>query len=68
MRTLARLFSGPLFALAGLNHFALRTGCRLVAEGVETQAEADTLRELGIEYAQGYLYGRPVPIDQVRRA
>jgi DNA-binding response OmpR family regulator len=38
---------------------ALRTGCQLIAEGVETQAEADTLLRLGIDYAQGYLYGRP---------
>ena len=44
---------------AGLNFYALRTGCRLIAEGVETQAESDALRRLGIEYAQGYLYGRP---------
>ena len=44
---------------AGLNYYALRTGCRLIAEGVETQAEADALRRLGIELAQGYLYGRP---------
>ena len=44
---------------AGLNYFALRTSCRLIAEGVETQAEADTLRRLGIDFAQGYLYGRP---------
>ena len=47
---------------AGLNYFALRTGCRLIAEGVETQAEADALRELGIEFAQGYLYGRPARV------
>lgn len=47
---------------AGLNYFALRTGCRLIAEGVETQAEADTLRDLGIEFAQGYLYGRPARV------
>ncbi len=44
---------------AGLNFFGLRTGCRLIAEGVETAAEASTLQHLGIELAQGYLYGRP---------
>lgn len=45
---------------AGLNFFAQRTNCRLIAEGVETQAEADALRRLGIDLAQGYLYGHPV--------
>jgi EAL domain-containing protein (putative c-di-GMP-specific phosphodiesterase class I)/CheY-like chemotaxis protein len=49
---------------AGLNYFALRTGCQLIAEGVETQAEADTLQRLGIDYGQGYLYGRPQRLDR----
>jgi EAL domain-containing protein (putative c-di-GMP-specific phosphodiesterase class I)/DNA-binding response OmpR family regulator len=44
---------------AGLQYFASRTGCRLIAEGVETGDEADVLRRLGIDYAQGYLFGRP---------
>jgi diguanylate cyclase (GGDEF)-like protein/PAS domain S-box-containing protein len=33
----------------------------VVAEGVETQAEADALMALGCERAQGYLFGRPAP-------
>lgn len=31
----------------------------LIVEGVETQAELDTLREIGIRYAQGFLFGSP---------
>jgi EAL domain-containing protein (putative c-di-GMP-specific phosphodiesterase class I) len=58
---------------AGFGYFALRTGCRLVAEGVETEEEAGALRRLGIELAQGYLFGRPTRIgvdvhDMVRPA
>ncbi|MDF1792422.1 MAG: EAL domain-containing response regulator [Thalassobaculaceae bacterium] len=34
---------------------------RVVAEGVETEAEADTLRALGCDLAQGFLYSRAVP-------
>ena len=45
--------------VAGVCHFASVTGTRLIAEGVETQAEADSLRVLGVELAQGYLFGRP---------
>ncbi|GAB3252146.1 two-component system response regulator [Chitinimonas naiadis] len=36
-------------------------GMELVAEGVETQAQSDCLRELGCEIMQGYLYSRPQP-------
>ena len=32
----------------------------MVAEGVETQAVADLLADLGIDYAQGYFFSRPV--------
>ena len=41
---------------AGLRHFAALTGTTLVAEGVETQAEAAAIQELGVELAQGYLF------------
>jgi EAL domain-containing protein (putative c-di-GMP-specific phosphodiesterase class I) len=47
---------------AGLAYFALRSGCNLIAEGVETEDEASVLRRLGVEFAQGYLFGRPEPI------
>jgi EAL domain-containing protein (putative c-di-GMP-specific phosphodiesterase class I) len=47
---------------AGLVYFALSSGCHLIAEGVETEDEASVLRRLGVEFAQGYLFGRPEPI------
>lgn len=34
-------------------------GIRVVAEGIETQAEADAMRDLGVDLIQGYLFGRP---------
>lgn len=36
-----------------------RLGIDLIAEGVETRREYDTLREIGIRYLQGYLFARP---------
>jgi len=32
-----------------------------VAEGIETEAQAVLLRELGCHLGQGYLYGRALP-------
>ena len=34
---------------------------RVIGEGVETEDQADFLMSVGCNYAQGYLYGRPMP-------
>ena len=53
--------------VVGLCHFAHVTGCRLIVEGIETDAELAALRDLAIELGQGYLLGRPLPVDETRR-
>jgi EAL domain-containing protein (putative c-di-GMP-specific phosphodiesterase class I) len=35
-------------------------GAAVIGEGIETQEEAETLRGLGLRYAQGYFFGRPI--------
>ncbi len=47
--------------VAGLCHFAGRTGSTLIAEGVETAPERGMLTELDVDMAQGFLFGRPEP-------
>lgn len=37
-------------------------GLKTVAEGVEDEATLDLLRELGVDYAQGFHVGRPAPL------
>lgn len=44
--------------------FAAETNCLLLAEGVETEAEAATLAEIGIDAVQGYLFGGPAPLSE----
>ena len=51
---------------AALCGFAAETGCKIVAEGVETEGELQTLQSLGISRAQGFLLGRPMPLNEIR--
>ena len=38
-------------------------GMSVTAEGVETHAQFEKLKTLGVNFAQGYLLGRPIPLD-----
>src|SRR5262245_63015414 len=38
----------------------------VIAEGVETEEQRDGLRQRGCRLMQGYLFGRPMPADQLR--
>lgn len=39
----------------------------VLAEGVESVEQLEILRQLGAEYVQGYLLGKPQPVDFVER-
>ncbi len=38
---------------------------RVVAEHVEDQQSLDTVREMGIDFAQGFIFGRPQPLSMI---
>ncbi len=42
-------------------------GQQTIAEGVEDEATANVLRDLGVTFGQGYLFGRPGPVNDGRR-
>ncbi len=52
--------------VSGMRHFADLTGTRLLGEGIETAAEAETLRSLGVDLGQGYFFGRPARVEDLR--
>ena len=45
--------------------FGSALGLKVTAEGVETDDQAERLTALGCEFAQGYLFGRPMPAAEV---
>jgi len=46
-----------------LVRFSENTGALITAEGIETTSELRLLRMLGIDHGQGYLLGRPGPLE-----
>lgn len=50
-------------AVVGLGH---NLGCEIVAEGVETEAQAQLLRAMGCDLGQGFLFGKPGDAEQTR--
>lgn len=49
-------------AIIGLAHIL---SLRVVAEGVETQAQATMLRQLGCQYGQGYYFSKALPVERM---
>lgn len=50
--------------VVGLGH---SLGLQVVAEGVETSEARDLLKEMGCDVLQGYLVGRPMPLDDFNK-
>lgn len=49
----------------GLQHFATESRSETIAEGVETHAELESLRAIGVRYAQGFLFGHPADVTDL---
>ena len=39
-------------------------GLKIVAEGIETKDQLDTMAELGVDYIQGYYFSKPLPQNE----
>ena len=49
-------------AIISLGHIM---GYKVISEGVEEDDQLDTLREIGCDLIQGYIWGRPLPQEEV---
>lgn len=58
-----RVDRGPICeAIITMAH---RLGCKVVAEGVETELQRAHLVQMGTDYLQGYLFSKPVPVAEL---
>jgi len=56
-----------MFIVTAVISLAHSLGLKVVAEGVETEAQAQLLRSLKCDELQGYLFSAPVPVSEVER-
>ena len=63
------IFSAPPFKnvhemLPGIIQTFKNMGFTITAEGIENEDMADKMTALGCDYLQGYLFSKPLPIDE----
>jgi len=64
-----RMTDGPMHwqLVHTVRNLARNIGVAVIAEGVETVEQLAELRGLGCESAQGYLFSRPVPANEIEQ-
>jgi EAL domain-containing protein (putative c-di-GMP-specific phosphodiesterase class I) len=55
----------PLQIVKTILELARVMGMDVVAEGIETHAQHNLLRDLGCRYGQGFLYAKPMPAESI---
>ena len=55
------------YALKRILKVANSLGTEVIAEGIETQEDLDLVKQLGVKFGQGFLWGKPVEIPRPSR-
>jgi EAL domain-containing protein (putative c-di-GMP-specific phosphodiesterase class I) len=40
---------------------------KVISEGVESPDQLDVLKQIGCDYIQGFIWGRPLPAEEVEK-
>ncbi len=56
--------SGDMALCEAMIAMAHKLGIKVIAEGVETAVQRDLLIAAGCDYGQGYLFSKPMPVEQ----
>jgi EAL domain-containing protein (putative c-di-GMP-specific phosphodiesterase class I) len=59
------LRAADLVLVDAVTRLAHELGLTVIAEGIETLEQLDVLRSLGADAAQGYLFARPAPLEEI---
>lgn len=51
-------------AIEHIVKLAHNIGIRVVAEGIENQEELDNFKRIGVDYIQGYVFSKPIPVNE----
>ena len=52
------------YVLTGMVDILHKLNMSVVAEGIETEEQMSVMRDMGVEYMQGFYYSRPIPEDE----
>ncbi len=57
-------FTKDKLVLKNIVNLAKDLRCKVICEGVETEGQIEILKSIGCELGQGYVFARPMPIDE----
>ncbi|MFI3174464.1 MAG: bifunctional diguanylate cyclase/phosphodiesterase [Bacillota bacterium] len=59
-----REFTKDELVLKNIIFLAKDLNCKVICEGIETQNQIDILKKIGCELGQGYVFAKPMPIEE----
>ncbi|MFI3174089.1 MAG: bifunctional diguanylate cyclase/phosphodiesterase [Bacillota bacterium] len=62
--SLKHAFTKDEVVLKNIINMAKDLNCKVICEGIETEEQVGLLKGIGCQYGQGYIFARPMPIEE----